>query len=180
MDLSSLNIDQLRDILTCIDAEADKRNIEILKHTELPPELIIDIISDYAPSAETLYSRGNNYYEGKNGVKQDYDEAIRLWQEAADEGHVGAMYMLGEAYLIGLGVEPDHEEAFKWYMEAANKGDARAMYMLGDAFEYGWYEKDEEEALKWYRKAADKGDARAKKRLKVYERVQERRKREER
>ena len=51
--------------------------------------------------------------------KQDYDEALKWYQQAATQGHTESMYRLAWAYSNGLGVETDHKEALAWYHRAA-------------------------------------------------------------
>ncbi|MDH3242887.1 MAG: sel1 repeat family protein, partial [Alphaproteobacteria bacterium] len=76
------------------------------------------------------------------GVRHDYDEAVKWFtkagqqgfadsikwlRRAAEQGHAGAQYSLGHLYGTGRGVTQDGAEALKWYAEAAEQGHAGAM-----------------------------------------------------
>ena len=53
---------------------------------------------------------------------EDYDNAVPLLQEAADQGDPVAQNKLGNCYIYGWGVEQDYEEGLKWYHLAADQG----------------------------------------------------------
>ena len=90
--------------------------------------------------------------------EEDYDEAVRWYRKAAEQGNGGAMYKLGECYKYGRGVEEDYDEAVRWYRKAAEQGNADAMCKLGECYKYGrGVEEDYDEAVRWYRKAAELG-----------------------
>jgi TPR repeat protein len=61
----------------------------------------------------------------------DYPTALRLFRSAADLGHAGAQFSLGEAYRHGFGVEKNDAEALKWYRLAADQGDAWGQHSVG-------------------------------------------------
>ena len=69
------------------------------------------------------------YYLGE-GVDQDYDEAFRLFQLAADQEFTVAMFAVGDCYYLGNGVEKDLGKAAEWYRKSLDAG----------------YEPDEEDA----------------------------------
>ena len=92
---------------------------------------------------------GHMYRDGE-GVKQSYEMARRLFEQAAQQGDVGAMsnlgrlyelaaqqgyvtamYNLGVMYKDGEGVEQSYERAFEYYEQAADLGDAAAQTNLG-------------------------------------------------
>lgn len=76
-------------------------------------------------------------YENGEGLAQDYAMAFKLYQEAVDQGNIGAKNNLGVCYLNGKGVERDYAQAVKLFQEAANQGDAMAIYNLGTCYEFG-------------------------------------------
>ena len=93
---------------------------------------------------------------------EDYDSAVPLLQEAADQGEVGAQIIVGSCYAYGIGVEQNDAEAFRYYQMAADQGDAMAQFSLGLCYDNGFgVEKNGDEALKYYQLAADQGDANA-------------------
>lgn len=110
---------------------------------------------------EKVYEEGNELYV--DGV---HAWAVEKFRYAAERGHAGAQYSLGDCYLYGNGVEEDAAEAVKWYKMAAEQGHAGAQESLGDCYYEGeGVEEDAAEAEKWYQKAflqhvedANKGD----------------------
>ena len=65
------------------------------------------------------------------GLKADAEnrdaDAVRIFRELADQGHLGAQYMLGRAYRFRWGVpERDFKEAIKWYTKSAEQGNRQA------------------------------------------------------
>ena len=61
---------------------------------------------------------------------QDYEEAVKWYRKAAEQGYASAQYNLGVCYYNGKGVEQDYEEVVKWYRKAAEQGHPRAQYHL--------------------------------------------------
>lgn len=95
--------------------------------------------------------------------EKEYEEAFKLFMEAAEKGHVGAQYMLGEAYFWGNGIEKNKEKAFRWYKLAAKNGYVDAYYDVGYSYYNGvGVERNEKEAVKWYKLAAANGNEKAK------------------
>ena len=66
------------------------------------------------------------YYKGL-GVPQDYQEAVRWFRAAAEQGEAKAQYNLGLMYYQGEGVLEDFVQAHMWANLAASqlKGDDR-------------------------------------------------------
>ena len=90
----------------------------------------------------------------------DYDDAVRHYRKAAEQGVADAQLNLGACYYNGEGVTKDLVEAVKWYRKAAEQGDAKAQFNLGVCYANGQgVAEDKAEAVKWYRKAAEQGDA---------------------
>lgn len=69
------------------------------------------------------------YANGK-GVAQDYAEARKWFEHAADHGEVKAQSNLGALYATGKGVPQSYVEAAKWYGLAAKRGDEAAGSVL--------------------------------------------------
>ena len=65
------------------------------------------------------------------GVLQDYEEAVKWYTKAAEQGHEMAQLKLGNVYRDGKGVLQDYEEAVKWYTKAAEQGSDLAQFNLG-------------------------------------------------
>ena len=105
-------------------------------------------------NVDALYERALMYYQAKN-----YDEAAKLFQQAANRNHVLAQFYIGVCYADGQGVQKDDTEAVKWFRKAAEQGLAAAQCNLGLSYAYGrGVQKDDTEAVKWYRKAAEQGN----------------------
>jgi len=110
-----------------------------------------------APSAEKLVEQAETHYS-----KGEYEDAVRLYRKAAEQGYAPAQNSLGYCYDEGLGVPQNYEEAVKWYRKAADQGHAKAQCNLGECYFYGeGVNQNKEEAEKWYLKAAEHGAAEA-------------------
>ena len=64
------------------------------------------------------------------GIAQDFQEAIKWYTKAAEQGNVNAQYNLGNLYLRGQGASQNDNLAFSWFIKAAEQGDAPAQYNL--------------------------------------------------
>jgi hypothetical protein len=61
------------------------------------------------------------YDEGK-GVEQDFEEALKWYQKAAEQGLAEAQNNLGLMYYKGQGVEQNYVTAYAWASIAAANG----------------------------------------------------------
>ncbi|CDZ81944.1 Putative beta-lactamase HcpC precursor [Candidatus Rubidus massiliensis] len=64
------------------------------------------------------------------GKKEDYQNAISWFENAAKQGNAKAKYYLGLYYLEGLGVDSNEQTAKYWFNEALKSGDKRALKFL--------------------------------------------------
>jgi len=88
--------------------------------------------------------------------REEYENAVRYFRKAAEQGDAPAQNNLGVCYENGKGVEKDVYEAVKWYRKAAEQRYVLAQYNLGVCYANGaGVEKDMDEAVKWIRKAAE-------------------------
>ena len=71
-------------------------------------------------NAAQLFSKGMNYYEGKNGCAKNFVEAFKYFKKAADLGLKEAQFNLAQCYDQGIGVTKNTTEAVKWYRKAAD------------------------------------------------------------
>jgi TPR repeat protein len=98
--------------------------------------------------------------QSAKGVQQDYAEAMKWFQKAADQGNAIAEADVGVMYDNGQGVQRDYAEAMKWYRKAADQGNAIGQNNIGYMYEIGkGVQQDYAEAMKWFQKAADQGYA---------------------
>ena len=96
------------------------------------------------------YEIGSSYYD-----KGNYQEAIKWYTKAAENGHRDAQSELGFMYLNGEGVPINKPVALKWLIKAGENGDAMAQQILGYMYRNGdGVYKSESESQKWFRKAA--------------------------
>ena len=66
------------------------------------------------------------------GVTKDYEEAVKWYRKAAEQGNAIAQYNLGQNYRLGRGVSVDLTQAKYWYEKAAEQGDEDAKERLKD------------------------------------------------
>jgi len=83
------------------------------------------------------------YGEGL-GVQRDYQESVRWYHAAAEQGQVNAQMILAFIYdgsenmaAYRKTFQVDHTEAVKWYRLAAERGNTAAQYFLGYDYAQG-------------------------------------------
>ena len=93
---------------------------------------------------------GMRYYETGRGHQADYEEALKWFHLAADQGNAEAQARIGMMYHFGKGVPRDDAEAARWYLLAANGGYAWAQLQLFNMYQRGdGVPRDDQEARKW-------------------------------
>jgi len=109
--------------------------------------------------ATAAYEVAMRFADGK-GVPQNYDEAAKWFDRAAQAGVIPAIFRLGTFYEKGLSVKKDVDIARRYYLQAAERGNAKAMHNLAvlDA-DGGGKGANYKSAAQWFRKAADRGVA---------------------
>ena len=101
--------------------------------------------------------RCGRYYEGR-GVDQNFPEAFKWFQRAAEQGFPPAHHNLGLMYDHGHGVEQDYGKAAKFYEIAAEKGISKAQYYLALMLANGLgVEHDYGASSAWLHRAVDLG-----------------------
>ena len=101
-----------------------------------------------AGTADEQYRIGLKYYSG-DGVSQNYEEAVKWYRLAADQGNPKAKRHLGYLYCRGVGVPQDYEKAGKWFLLAIEQGDGRSEYALCQMYKKGQgFLQDYEEVVK--------------------------------
>lgn len=71
------------------------------------------------------FNLGVKYYLGQ-GVEQSYEEALKWYRMAAEQGLAEAEYALGDMYYRGTGVVQDNETALEWLTKAHEHGHPNA------------------------------------------------------
>ena len=114
------------------------------------------------PSSQMLFELGEDYYNGRNGKKKNYNKAVEYYRQAAQEGHATAQGRLGYCYIYGHGVNKDNNQAYNWFCKSEAQGDAVGKCGLGYCYLLGLgVSKDSSKAMKLFQKAAEQGDAMA-------------------
>ena len=80
----------------------------------------------YAPAQ---FMVGSLYIAGAVTGKADYAQGFPFIQQAAEGGHVDALFMLANMYKEGLGTKKDPGKAFLYYQRAAEMGHVYAAYL---------------------------------------------------
>ena len=81
----------------------------------------------------------------------DYQKALSLFKEYANQGHGLSQYMVGIMLEQGQGAVEDVPEAFNWYMKSAEQGVADSYFALGDMYRRGiGVTKDAAQAYTWF------------------------------
>ncbi len=103
------------------------------------------------------------FEEGKRHQRAGEDESALKWfRQAAEQGHVDAMFELGNVLFDRYSFYTGYSEAARWYRLAAEKGHTEAQFKFARIREGGYsLGVDSREALEWYLKVAEKGHANA-------------------
>jgi hypothetical protein len=82
-------------------------------------ELLATLLADELKAANagnvTAMTNLGIMYSTARGVGRNYEEAVRWWKRAADQGDEWAMLLLGDAYVAGNGVQHDLPAARQYY-----------------------------------------------------------------
>ncbi|MFA6561029.1 MAG: tetratricopeptide repeat-containing serine protease family protein [Verrucomicrobiia bacterium] len=108
-------------------------------------------------NAEAQFKLGVRYHYGE-GVPQNYSEALKWFQKAAEQGFAPAQSELGYMHEQGHGTTVNFDEAVKWYRKAADQGLPLGMNNVGSMYDQGrGVSQNLVEAAKWFRQAAEQG-----------------------
>jgi uncharacterized protein len=95
-------------------------------------------------------------YEKGTDLPQNYSQAIKWYNRAAESGSASAKVQLASMYLNGNGVPKDYSRA----MELCYSAGILGYYCVGHIYAYGLgVPPDLGEASKWYRKGAEAGNS---------------------
>lgn len=93
------------------------------------------------------------------GEIEDYSNAFKFAQIAADKEDKEGLTVLGALYLNGWGVNKDEKKAFECYLQAAAQGHEVALNQIGWMYQTGCgVEEDPVQAFFWYNESAQKGN----------------------
>jgi uncharacterized protein len=102
---------------------------------------------------ESQYTLGRNYW-----VNAEYQQAFPWLKAAAEQRHVEAEFLLGTAYLNGLGTLQNYRLALDFFTRSAEQGHLEAEFRLGMLYRDGLaMPPDKESAYIWLNIAAARG-----------------------
>lgn len=93
----------------------------------------VNCVSAEIPTHQSIASMrimAINYEHGRDGVKQNYQQAFNLYCQAALKGDADSAYSIAFMYFNGRGVQRNLGVAMGWFKEAAEHGDSYAERML--------------------------------------------------
>lgn len=111
------------------------------------------------------YKDARTFLFGNDETEPDFEQALRLFREEAEDGNALAMHDLGRMYADGLGMEIDTGTSFSWYAKALSdfediesvKENRYVEYRIGKMYAAGLgTEQDYEEAAGWFGEAVSK------------------------
>lgn len=110
--------------------------------------------------AQAQCAMGDRYARG-TGVAQNWFEACRWYDMAAQQGDVMAQCALATCYASGKGVKKDMAHAFIWFEKAAAQNLPQAQWNLGELYATGLpgVEADPKKATQLCKRAANAGFA---------------------
>lgn len=115
---------------------------------------------DPVEEADALFCLGHCVERGLHGWDCDNVRAVEFYRLAAERGHTGARWRLGEFFEFGRGVVQSDKEAVQWYRLAAEAGHPQAQTSLALLLEDGrGSERDDTLALHWHIAAAKQDQA---------------------
>ena len=113
------------------------------------------------PDGERLCASAAEEYE-----KGHFENAVKLWRTAAENGDDNARLCLAMCYRDGRGVQRDEDAMFGLFEKSAAQGNSWAQYYLAQCYEYGeGTDENMSEAFDWYQKSAENNCAYAQYRL---------------
>ncbi|MEA3352659.1 MAG: tetratricopeptide repeat protein [Campylobacterota bacterium] len=126
-------------------------------------ENIKNAITLYKQSAragndEANFKLGTIYYKGE-GVRRNFDIAMKYFQKAAAYGHIKSKYNTAVIYSQKRYSKHNYIKAYNIFLELALEDDPASQNKVGLFLTYGLgVDKDYKEAVKWFEKSYFKGD----------------------
>ncbi len=159
------------------ETEPDPADAEsMLEAEELLSEPELDVPGPFEGKEKTSakaewsrqYKLARSYLYGSKKVPQDFQEAMRLFCQEAEQGNALAMYDLGRMWADGFGVEADPDAAKEWYRKALDaflsaekklpeRKKTYLQYRIGKMYLAGLgTDQDYETAAHWLDRAAER------------------------
>lgn len=99
-----------------------------------------------------------SYFDGADGIQQNYQEAFTWMMKVAQAGYDLAQYNVGQFYYQGIATKVDLTEALKWLKLAADQDNAAAQNTIGWIYMSEENYMDLKEAEKWLTVSAAAGN----------------------
>lgn len=100
----------------------------------------------------STFQKGLQLYKNKH-----YEDAFKIWEPIAKQGHTAAQCNLGLIYQDGLGINQDYSKSIEWYLKAAKQRHAIAQCNLALIYERKGAYRNLSEAIKWFTMSAEQG-----------------------
>ena len=95
--------------------------------------------SNEAPdNGDKLFEEGDSFYAGDDDHIQDYKEAYRLYQRAAELGSLPAYVRLGDLCKAGEGARKDKQKALEYFKSGVRKGNFICYHKMAELFIEEW------------------------------------------
>lgn len=125
-----------------------------MKADKAKADLLLNLLKASKCSSILSYV-GDWYYDGEDGIKKSYLEAIKWYKLGAECGDTESMAKIGTMYYNGDGVLANAKEAVKWFEKAGING----CYGLGLCYYHGsGVEKDRDKAIELIKEACIYGN----------------------
>lgn len=117
-----------------------------------------EALNTISESGKTYFFMSNIYFEGGDGVKQDYKKSMELALKSMEKGFPTSASILGMMYWKGLGVKKNEAKAYEYFLKGVSMKCSRSMFMLGCSYKEGYLgEVDLVKALKYLQMSARGG-----------------------
>ena len=157
LDVKIMQVEPLHDII------AFESQMNTVRSNMTPTEPVVDIQHKSSFSViEENASNGDKEAQLELAIghftRQEYNEAVTWFKQAADLGHAEAQYYLANCYQAGLGVSMSKIEAFQWYTKAAEQGYVKAQLTLAQQY---YKSKNYELAYSYFQQVGEKAEVAA-------------------
>lgn len=120
-----------------------------------------DALTWFKKASDNGHGIWSKIYMGKCYYCLDqYDKALEIFEETADDWNGESNYYLGMIYYEGKGVDISLQKAFNNFIKSADKKNPKAQLMVGLMYKEGkGVIKNEEQAYKWFKLSAEANNA---------------------
>lgn len=140
--------------------EVKKASEENIKLTPVEESNIVEIYNKKIEFPQ--FEMGLRYYNGLNGLEQNYDKAIFWFSNSSkDENNANADMMLASMYYEGKGFEKNKEKAINFYNRAANRDNLTAQLILTGIYFFSPEFMNQKYANYWIYKSIEKNSKEA-------------------